>query len=122
MDAAALTRALADTINAHDWAALPHLLHPDFRCALVHTGETFARDEWVRFNAGYPGFESCSLVTVVAEPTRAAARAAVTGVVAGATQRHEVAQFLTVRDGLIDDLVEIWIDLDQEPPVGTRAS
>lgn len=35
---------------------LPTLLHPEFTRLLVHTGERFDRDEWVRFNADCPGF------------------------------------------------------------------
>ena len=41
MDARALITRLAEVIDAHDWEALPGLLHPDFTCRLVHTGEAF---------------------------------------------------------------------------------
>lgn len=56
MDAAALLRALASTIDDRRWSDLPALLAPDFRTRLVHTGETFDRSAWIRFNADYPGF------------------------------------------------------------------
>ena len=50
----------------------------------------------VRFNAEYPGFQGYELVDRV---------------------RHfEVAEFLTAKNGLIADLVEVWVGLDQPPP------
>lgn len=54
----AVLRRWAAVIDAHDWAGLPALLHPSFRCELVHTGEVFDGPSWVRFNAEYPGFQS----------------------------------------------------------------
>ena len=53
MNADDLLTRLGDVLNGHSWAQLPDLLHPDFTCLLVHTGERFTRDEWVRFNAEY---------------------------------------------------------------------
>lgn len=84
MDSATLLTRVAEVIDAHDWDALATLLHPDFTCRLVHTGEVFDRDQWVRLNADYPGFEH-----------------------------------LTVED-LVVELTEVWTDVDQQAPEGTR--
>jgi hypothetical protein len=40
---------------------LTSLLDADFRCRYMHTGEEFDRDDWVRLNADYPGFQHFSL-------------------------------------------------------------
>ncbi len=121
MDAAALLTRLAAVIDAHDWDALPDLLHPDFACRLVHTGEVFEKDQWVRFNADYPGFERMHVEDLVADGDRAVLRARVTGRGGtGAELEFAVASFATVRDGLLAELVEVWADVDQQPPEGTR--
>lgn len=99
----------------------PDLLHEDFTCLLVHTGESFGKDDWVRFNADYPGFVGMRLEDCVAHGDRAAARYHVEGVVYGDPAHFEVAGFLTLRDDLIVELVEVWTDVDQEAPDGTRS-
>jgi hypothetical protein len=122
MDARALLTRLADVIDAHDWAALPDLLHPGFTCRLVHTDEVFDREAWVRLNADYPGFEHLHLEDLVADGDRAVLRARVTGTgSAGERLEFAVASFATARDGLISELVEVRTDVDQEPPAGTRS-
>ena len=121
MDAATLLARLAEVIDAHDWEGLRALLHPDFTCRFVHTGEVFDRDGWVRLNADYPGFQRMHLEDLVADGDRGVLRATVTGT--GATGDRlvfVVASFATVRDGLIAELTEVWADVDQEPPAGTR--
>ena len=121
MDAAALLSRLAEVIDAHDWDGLPELLHDDFTCRIVHTGEVFNRDAWVRLNAHYPGFESMRVEDLVAHGDRAVLRARVTGRSdVGEAIEHAVASFATVRDGSIADLVEVWSDMDQAAPQGTR--
>lgn len=121
MDAATLLTRLGTVIDTHDWAALPGVLHPDFTCRLVHTGEVFDRDAWVRFNADYPGFDRMHVEDLVADGDRGVLRARVTGT-GTASERVEfaVASFATVRDGLLVELVEVWADVDQQPPAGTR--
>lgn len=115
-----LTR-LAEVIDGHDWDALPGLLHPDFTCRLVHTGEVFDRDGWVRLNADYPGFQRMHVEDLVADGDRAVMRAGVTGTGAeGEETRFAVASFATTRDDLIVELVEVWTDVDQDAPEGTR--
>ena len=95
---------------------LPTLLHPEFTRLLVHTGERFDRNEWVRFNADCPGFLTYEVRERVCAGDRVAARAHVTGLVDGEVRHFEVAEFVTTRDGLIVELVELWADVDQSPP------
>lgn len=121
MDAATLLTRLAEVIDAHDWAGLPDLLHRDFTCRLVHTGESFDKERWVRFNADYPGFERMLVEDLVAHGDRGVLRASVVGRSdAGDEQCFAVASFATVRDGLILELTEVWADVDRAPPDGTR--
>ena len=123
MDTAALLERLASVIDAHDWDALPGLIHPEFTCRLVHTGEVFDKDQWVRFNADYPGFERMHLDDLVSDGDRGVLRATVLGRGDdGEALVFAVASFATVQDGLISELVEVWADVDQQPPTGTRLS
>ena len=67
---------LAELIDAHDWEALPSVLHRDFTCRLVHTGEVFDREQWVRLlNADYPGFEGMHVEDLVVDGDRGVLRA-----------------------------------------------
>lgn len=121
MDAAALLARLADVIDRHDWDALASLLHEDFTCRLVHTGEVFDREQWVRLNADYPGFERMHREDLVADGDRGVLRARVTGRDSdGEHLEFVVASFATVRDDLLAELVEVWADVDQQPPPDTR--
>jgi hypothetical protein len=120
MTAQQMMERLAEVIDGHRWDDLPALLHPEFSCRYVHTGETFDRDSWVRVNADYPGFQNFRLLDCVADRERAAGRAHVTGLADGELQHFEVATFLTVRDGLVVDMTEVWTDVDLTPPAGTR--
>lgn len=113
MDAQQATRKWAEVIDGHRWSELADLLHPDFRCRMVPTGEEFERDSWVRLNADYPGFENFVLEDVVASGDRAVARALVTGTQDGRPEHFGVASFLTMRDGLIAEMTEVWTDIDQ---------
>lgn len=121
MDAAALLSRLAAVIDAHDWERLPDLLSTDFTCRLVHTGEVFDKDAWVRFNADYPGFQRMLVEDLVTDGDRGVLRATVLGEDdAGQELQFAVASFATVRDGLVSELVEVWADVDQPAPEGTR--
>jgi predicted ester cyclase len=113
---------LADVIDGHRWDDLPLLLATEFTCRYVHTGETFDADAWVRLNAEYPGFQNFRLEDCVADGDRAAGRGHVTGLADGELQHFEVATFITVRDGLIVEMTEVWTDVDQASPEGTRPS
>ena len=120
MDAADLLHQLAEVIDRHHWEELPTLLHQEFSCHLVHTGERFDRDTWVRLNAEYPGFQRFILEDSVACGYRAVGRAHVTGMSDGQLQHFAVASFLTMRDDLIGEITEIWTDIGSAPPEGTR--
>jgi len=121
VDAApALLTRIAHVIDSHDWDALTPLLHDDFVCRLVHTGETFDRSAWVRLNAEYPGFDRLELKDLVGAGDRAVSRAHVTGYVDDELRHYEVATFLTTRDGLAIEMTEVWADVGQSPPPGTR--
>ena len=121
MDAATLLARLATVIDAHDWDGLSGLLHPDFTCRLVHTGEVFDRDGWVRLNADYPGFQRMHVEDLVADGDHGALRARVIGTSeTGDELEFAVASFATVRDGLLAELVEVWADVGQDAPAGTR--
>ncbi|PVG81783.1 hypothetical protein DDE18_17615 [Nocardioides gansuensis] len=120
MDAATMLTQLATVIDTQDWVGLRALLHDDFTCRYVHTGETFDRDSWVRLNADYPGFDHFVLEDCVGSDDRAAGRAHVTAYVDEQLQHFEVATFVTLRDGLVADMTEVWTDVDQEAPPGTR--
>jgi hypothetical protein len=123
MDAATLLTRLAEVIDAHDWDGLAALLHPGFTCRLVHTGEVFDRDGWVRLNADYPGFQRMILEDLVADGDRGVLRAKVIGTSADGDELvFAVASFATLRDGLVAELTEVWADVDQQAPAGTRPS
>lgn len=100
--------------------ALAELLHADFVCRYVHTGETLDAEEWVRLNAEYPGFERLTVLDVVAAGNRAVCRARIVGGSHGSTEEFQVASFITERGGLISELTEVWADVGAEPPEGTR--
>lgn len=109
-------------IDEKRWTDLEAFLHPDFICRLVHTGESFNRDSWIRFNRDYPGFEHLEVEDLVATPTEAACRTHVTGRTATGTQQFECASFARMRDGLIVQLTEVWTDVEQTAPPGTRTA
>lgn len=111
---------MAQMINAHQWEKLSALLHPNFNCRYSHTGEVFDRDDWVRVNADYPGFQNYVLLDCVATAERAVGRARVTALLQGEVKSFEVATFITVRDGLIADMHEVWTDVDGVAPAGAR--
>lgn len=115
-----MMESLAGVLDGHRWEELAGLLHPDFSCRYVHTGETFDRAAWVLVNARYPGFQHFVLQECVADGDRAAGRAHVTGMSQGRLQHFEVASFIAVRDGLIADMTEVWTDVDEVAPAGTR--
>lgn len=120
MDASTMMRRLADVIDSRDWDGLPELLHNDFACRYVHTGEVFDRASWVRLNAEYPGFDHLVLQDYVGNGDRAAGRSHVTGFVDEKLQHFEVATFITLQDGLIVEMTEVWADVDAKAPEGTR--
>ena len=111
---------LANVIDGHRWEDLPGLLHQDFSCLYVHTGEHFDRDAWGRLSAEYPGFQGFVLEDCVGQAERAAGRAHVTAESEGQLNHFEVATFITVRNDLISAMTEVWTGVDEAAPVGTR--
>ncbi len=122
MDAKDALSGLMTAIDEHRWDDLAAFLHPEFTCRLVHTGEEFGRDAWVAFNADYPGFDRLIVEDLVGSDEAAAARSLVLGDADAGPQRFACASFAHLRDGLIVELVEVWTDLDQEAPEGTRGA
>ncbi|UTT64867.1 ester cyclase [Janibacter sp. CX7] len=120
MDATELLRTLCTTIDEHRWEDLPALLAQDFTVHFVHTGETFGRDEWVRLNADYPGFERLTIEDLVGAGDRAVARCHVTGRDESGEQRFVVASFATCAGGLITEMTEVWTDVGVTPPEAAR--
>jgi hypothetical protein len=120
VDAAALLIRLCELIDARRWDDLAPLLHDDFACRYVHTGETFDREGWIRVNADYPGFDRMVVEDVVGAGERAAARCHVTGRGEDGPVRFEVATFVHVDGGRIRTMTEVWTDVAQTPPPGTR--
>lgn len=111
---------LADVIDGHRWDELLGLLAPDFSCRYIHTGEEFDREAWVQVNADYPGFQNFVLEDCVSSGERAVGRAYVTGLNDGELERFGVATFITVRNGLIVDLTEVWTDINAGSPSDRR--
>lgn len=122
MDAETALRGLMTAIDEKHWDDLEPFLHQDFVCVLVHTGESFDRESWIRFNREYPGFEHLEIEDLVAAPTEAACRSHITGRTEGGIQHFECASFARMRDGLIVQLTEVWTDVEQKAPPGTRPS
>lgn len=117
------TQALTDLMRAIDerrWPDLSGYLHPDFRCRYVHTGETFDRDQWVRLNTEYPGFDHLLVQEVLGESNAAACRSHVTAVAEGELEHFECATFVRLTDGLIHEMTEVWTGVAQSAPDGTR--
>ena len=120
MEAREALVAVAESIDERRWSDLAELLHPEFVCRYVHTGETFDRDTWVRLNAEYPGFDRLVLREWVADGDRGASRCHVTARDDRSVTHFEVAGFLTVADGLVRELTEVWTDVGVAAPDGTR--
>lgn len=120
MDAADLLSALMHAIDDHRWDELGGYLHPDFTCRYVHTGESLDRDSWVRLNAEYPGFDRLRVEELVGDGDAAACRSHVTGHDESGTDHFECATFVRLQDGLIHRMTEVWTDVGQTPPAGTR--
>ena len=112
VSAGEVLRTLADVIDRQDWDGLAALLAPGFTARLVHTGETFDAAGYVRLNREYPGSWAFGLEDVVAADDRAAGRARVSD----GDRTFHVAVFLTLAEGHVCELVEVWADGAAEVP------
>lgn len=122
MDSRAALEQLLLAIDARRWDELGPFLHPEFACHYVHTGESFGPEAWVRLNADYPGFDRLIVEDLVGAGDAAAARCHVTSRHDGEVVHFECATFVKMRDGLIGQMTEVWTDVNQQAPQGTRAA
>ncbi|NYG59164.1 hypothetical protein BJ980_002087 [Nocardioides daedukensis] len=106
MNPADVGRQLCSAIDARDWAALRSLLADDCRVEYCHDGKVFGPDAWVAFNADYPGVWTFTLDDLVADAGRVVVRARTQD----SSMTFHVASFLTVTDGLVSEIVEVWTD------------
>lgn len=120
MRAGTMLRDLMTAIDEHRWDDLASFLHPDLVCRLVHTGEVFGRDAWIRLNAEYSGFEHLQVEDLIDGEDAAACRSHVTGRGDDGLEHFECATFVRLHDGLIREITEVWTDVAQVPPAGTR--
>ena len=122
MQAVSLLSRLMSAIDEHRWGDLERYLHAAFSCRYVHTEETFDRAAWIELNAAYPGFEGLRVEEVLGDQTRAACRSVVTARDDSGVMEFACATFISVRDGLIETMTEVWTELSQAPTPGTRPS
>lgn len=122
MDSRTALEELLLAIDARRWDALGQFLHPDFDCHYVHTGESFGAEAWIRLNADYPGFDRLIVEDLVGAGDAAAARSRVTSRHEGEAVHFACATFVKMRDGLICEMTEVWTDVNQIAPQGTRPS
>ncbi len=108
------------TLDQRKWDELSGFLSPEFTCEYVHTGERFGRDEWIRVNAEYPGFDRLILQQITGDDLSAACRSHVTGRADAGLAHFECATFVTVKAGLIEQMTEVWTDVDQAVPGEAR--
>ena len=101
-----VARDFAQRIDDRDWAGLATLLAPGFRGEYSHDGKVFGRDDWVAYNADYPVQVRFVLEDLVVAGERAVLRSHVFN----DDVAFYVATFLTVTNGLITELVEVWTD------------
>jgi hypothetical protein len=106
-----VAQQFAGTIDRRDWTGLRALLADEAVIEFVHDNRRFGADDWVEFNADYPGRWSYIAEDIVVGADRAVVRARVFD---ERTIFH-VASFLTVADGLILAVTEVWADGHSSP-------
>jgi len=104
---------LWEMIETQQWDKIPDLLDPAVRVRYVHTGEVMDVGSYVRLNRDYPGRWHAEVHEMVGDGDRAAS---CTRIYDG-EQTFWVASFATTRDGRITELVEVWTEAGQQPPL-----
>ncbi|MES2070872.1 MAG: nuclear transport factor 2 family protein [Pseudomonadota bacterium] len=98
--------------NARDWDIFASLLHHDVVYEVPQTRERLrGRDNYVEFNASYPGDWDLVVKNLIASETQAVSRIAF-------SNDGEVAtgvSFFELRDGLISRITDYWPEA-YEPP------
>ncbi|HEY3732830.1 MAG TPA: nuclear transport factor 2 family protein [Streptosporangiaceae bacterium] len=111
-----ILRELWARIDAQDWDGLAALLDPGLQVRYTETGEVFDADGFVGVNREYPGRWHADVEDVVGAGERAVSRTRVSD----GQQTFHVASFVTVRGGLITNLVEVWSESGQLPAADRR--
>jgi ketosteroid isomerase-like protein len=115
-----MARALYAAYQARDWATAETFLHPDAVLDMPATGERLVgREQVLRFQREYP--EPWGELVVLRTLGDAAAAAAQVEIHAPDGDVFRMAAFWALRDGLLADGTEYWVDPDGSPPPGRTA-
>jgi ketosteroid isomerase-like protein len=110
LDAAALSRALWERMEARDWDGVAALLHDEFVLDWPQSGERIrGREAFLAVNREYPGEWHITVERVLADGDEAVTLVRVEGAnEPGRVDR--AASFMHVRDGQVDRVLEFWPD------------
>jgi len=112
--------ALWERLEARDWAGVRALLHDDFACHLVASGERFtSADAWIEFNRAYPGDWHIEVLRIVGDPGGDQAVSEVR--VRIGDRIDHAASFFTVDGGRLVAATEYWLEPGAEPVPPWRA-
>ena len=115
-------RSLWTLLDQADWEGMATLLAPGFRATYPATAECFDADGWIRLNSEYPGGPwRAEILDMFGGGDRAAATVRLTDD-GGSGETFVVASFVTVDNGLVTALTEVWADAGREPPADRRPS
>lgn len=103
-------------MQARDWAAVAAALHPRFTIEYLHDGDRLTgREAYIAVNRDEPGEWRLVVEEIVAADDRVASRVRVDVTDPDGTAHvMHAGTFWTVRDGVIVDAVEFWLE---GPPV-----
>jgi ketosteroid isomerase-like protein len=112
-----LVHQLYRSYQARDWDQAAALLHPDATVDMPATSEHLAgRDTVVAWSRDFP--EPWGTLTVGRVYGDDEGAVAEVTVVDPHQQEYRMAGFWTVRDGLLHQGLELWVDVGGEPPPG----
>lgn len=118
--AADIARALYTAYQARDWARAETFLHPDAVLDMPATGERLVgREQVMRFQREYP--EPWGELTVLRALGDTSSAAAEVEIRAPGGDVFRMAAFWGLRDGLLADGTEYWLDPGGSPPPGRTA-